>query len=463
MSLIRRTTTTLGLLGALLLHPSIGAAYTVENPTEFDIEAIYRHLAADPPDFDTAARQTDAYLRANEFERADALAREKDRLKQQYDALAEADLINIRLNARLSEYDSEKGVYYIDSFDDGSYIPFGDYGLSFDNAATFREWSLPVDRAQEVRELSPDGRISAVIQARPFGLSPKGGRMLRGQIVSLKLYVEDRLLHEVEIPESEYRAIERPGSEAAKGSEIAAEKHNVLGIPIGLDLDETLAQLQDAGFSNHVTMTARDEFTPTAFATSPDSLTRIDPAPEQAQTVTEDGEPDIAAILANQEARRNEIYDSIMEGRSGRSFLLDGLGEKLDCNGTADILPSCGYVLSDAEGKTRSIILLQQAAGASKSAVTQSLIDKYGSPTDRFPATLLRAARGEQLVWGLASNELADKVGDITDISGHRHWQIEAVISEPEPGRTAVLVQINDVPFGALGDGTGTKAGQIKF
>ena len=104
---------------------------------------------------------------------------------------------------------------------------------------------------------------------------------------------------------------------------------------------------------------------------------------------------------------------------------------------------------------------MQSAVGVTKQQVVSSLNAAYGSPADRLNVFVKNSHRGEQLVWGLSSSELRRIAANLTDVSGPKPWQVEAIISEPSTERIVVFVQINAIDAAASDAAAG--GGQIKF
>lgn len=107
-----------------------------------------------------------------------------------------------------------------------------------------------------------------------------------------------------------------------------------------------------------------------------------------------------------------------------------------------------------------SLTLMQSAVGVTKQQIVSSLNKSYGSPSDRLNVFVMNAFRGEQFVWGLSSTGLGRKATSLSDVSGPKHWQVEALISEPSTERIVVFVQINAI---SASDGAVAGGGQIKF
>ncbi len=105
-----------------------------------------------------------------------------------------------------------------------------------------------------------------------------------------------------------------------------------------------------------------------------------------------------------------------------------------------------------------SIALLQNAVGTSKQDIVSTLFERFGPAGDRFNAYLWRTHAVDQYVWG-SFTEAKLRNHSFTEISGPKHWQIEAFIAEPTPQRKTVIVQINSI----AGDTAITGDGGIKF
>ena len=137
-------------------------------------------------------------------------------------------------------------------------------------------------------------------------------------------------------------------------------------------------------------------------------------------------------------------------------------GKDLDCRTIDDSLHRCGMARFTLEGELVSLIVLQQAMGVTREQIVSSLNESYGSPADRMDALVLDGFfRGEQYVWGASSTAQDGSSTSFTNISGPRHWQVEAALVEPTAERIAVIVQINRIATAAAG--SGAAGGQIDF
>lgn len=130
------------------------------------------------------------------------------------------------------------------------------------------------------------------------------------------------------------------------------------------------------------------------------------------------------------------------------------------------VLESCGVVALSPNGVVLSALIMQTVQGLTKQQILDSLIARYGPPADRFDTVLLQSFRAEQFVWGLSKIGLDKTAYDLTKLSGAKHWQVEAVITQPTPERYSVFVQMNltEIPAGKSGDkAKKSKSGLFSF
>lgn len=428
----------------LLLPPTFALARTIEMPTNFQVEAIYRNLAGQPPDLESAARESEEYRAASEFDRATVLERQMEAKKAEFDNLKDVEAITLRARTSISEYDSAKGAYYIDAFQPGTYYPFGNYDVLMENGEQFRAWELPVEEARAVRDRVGDyASLTAEITIRTFGAAPGGERQIRGQITDVKLFHDDALLYEQTLDTAEYRQIVVAGETSVEEKPVAAENLTVAGIPLSMYLEETLAVLHQEGYA-HVEGMERGEphnHRPVGFSTD---------------------EATLQSFKSSSDDRTAQMVSDIMGRRSGRHYLTDVFGPDLDCRGETDALEKCGYFFARSDGHVHSIVQMQQAMGVSEDTITEALVEKYGQPSDSMPATVMNSYRGQMLVWGRSSRDLGETVPAVAKETENQHWQIEAFIVEPEEGRRVVIVQLNEVSANA-GASSEADGGGIEF
>lgn len=424
--------------GALFLSNSAVNAETIEMPTDFQVESVYRNLANLPPDFERAARESQEYRSASEFDRSVVLERQIEALKSEFTSLSDVEALLIRAQSQLSEYDAERGAYYIEAFRPGTYYPFGSYGINMENAEEFLEWSLPVEEAREVRDaVGVFGSIIAEITIRPFATSPGRDGLIRGQVTAVKVFGDNRLLHEKEISPDTYRPISIQGG-TTNEEPITDDNLVVSGIPLGAYLEETENVLSQEGYSffEGAHRGEQYEYRPVGFSTNEDTL---------------------SDFSASSEDRTATLYNNIMEARNGLHYLTSVLGPKLDCRGQSDALEKCGYLFARDSGQISTIIHMQQAFGVSEETIVDALAARYGQPSDQMPAVIMNSYRGTMLMWGISNGDLGETVPAVSDLSENRHWQIEAYIVEPEQGRHSVIVQLNIVSTKSSVSGGGSE------
>lgn len=409
---------------------SAGAA-TIENPDDDQIVSLYHFLAGDPPNFEQQARQDYDYRSANEFDKPAVLKRLITQSRARYEGNADIDLIILRTNSRFGDYNADLGGFQFDIFKPGIYFPFGPgrrYGLTMENAADFRTWELSVSEARDIRETAPRGNLTFEISIRPFGAIQTRDKHIRGQVVAVKAFSQrdNQLLYEAALEPDEYRAISGANS-PLETRPLEAEKVAIQGVQIGTSQPEVEAWLSDNGYQMQKSSGLIQ------FATNIEAI-RLHNSDD---------------TLA---ATGNTLYDPVSAGVFGKDF---------DCRSIDDSLHSCGMARFDKEGALISFVLMQSAVGVTKQQVVSSLNAAYGSPADRLNVFVKNSHRGEQFVWGLSSSELRRIAANLTDVSGPKHWQVEAIISEPSTERIVVFVQINAIEAAASDAAAG--GGQIKF
>lgn len=408
------------------LSSAPATAAIIDNPDDKTIQALAAYLSGQTPNFREQALKSPEYRRANEFDKPTVLADIEARFRSEYEGFATLDGLQLRVGARLGEYDAAAGVYRISAFEPGTYFPFkAGHQLILDNAPAFYEWELPVAEARKVRELSPYGNAVVELVVIPFGTAPNDKRHVRAQVVSMKLYEQrtGQLLHEMALATDQHKSVQ--SAAAQKPSRVDDTKVVLAGLSIGMSVDEAKAALKDAGYA--IGGELRRSF---RFSTYADGL-----------------EANIINTLLVSPTEEQMRFPHMAH------FSLD-----LNCGDDAQI-HSCGIVYFDPDTLTvESAALLQNAVGTSKQDIVTALFEKYGPAGDRFDAYIWRKHAIDQYVWGAFAEGLKD-THNFSDISGPKHWQVEAFIAEPTPQRKTVIVQIN----GIAGENAVTGGGGVKF
>lgn len=412
--------------------PALVTAETIENPTDEQVISLYHFLAGDPPNFEDEARKDSRYFSANEFDKPAVLKQIADQKRALYEANADVDLILLRTGSGFGDYNADIGGYQFNIFEPGVYFPFGQfrrYGLTMENAADFRDWTMPVADARALRDEAPRGRLTFEIALRPFGVVSTREQHIRGQIVGVKAFTQttNRLVYDVALDPSEYRPIAGADSPTTERP-LEDDKIALQGVKLGIDRTAFEDWIAERGY------TAKGGNREVAFGTNVESI-------------------NLHNSSGALQATGNINYDPVSAGVFGKDF---------DCRSVDDGLHSCGYAKFDEDGVLVSMALLQSALGVTKQQIVSSMNKAYGSPSDRFNVSVRNFIRGEQFVWGLSSTELGRDSTSLTDVSGAKHWQVEAVVTEPSTERLVVLVQINKIDTPAT-DGAVAGGGQIEF
>lgn len=400
---------------AVLLPNYSAQARVVENPQPAEIEYLYRFLANDPPNFEVEAKKLPEYYRADEFDKAQVLTQIEQRLRGLYHGAADISVLRLRTSGRFSDYDSSLGAYKFDLFKPGTFFPFGNYGVTMENAEDFRNWELPVDQAKAMRNKAKYGQVVFEIDIKPFGASPSRRNAIRGQIVGLKVFLKrnNELVLEKTLAADQQRSVA-----AAKAPEdikpIAQEQVAIQGLSIGMTQKEAKAWAKEVG------LTLNDNPKLWRVSTNDEALTY---------------QPDIERIMVQQNTG-NRFAD-------GFQFAI--FGPKLDCRTKSDAYESCGLIHFSEDEQVQSAILLQNISGQTKQQIIDALIKRYGAPSDQLNVQLMERYRATQLVWGVSSKDLKEVAVNLTEVSGPAHWQIEAVLTQADNDRYAVFVQINQI------------------
>lgn len=141
-----------------------------------------------------------AVRRANEFDRAAVLQAERDRLQSVYDGTATVGRLRLNVDSQFSEYDGNRGGYYLTAFAPGSVFRFSAQPVSganeqvavqVDNEEELNFWPLDAAAARDVLHQHNGSRSVALDSVfRIVGVAQRSGgttiivRLQRYAIVS---------------------------------------------------------------------------------------------------------------------------------------------------------------------------------------------------------------------------------------------------------------------------------------
>lgn len=122
-------------------------------------------------------------LRANEFERAAVLESERNRLQSVYDGTAGIGRLRLNISSQFSEYDGNRGGYYLTAFSPGSVFTFSAQPVStteeqvrvqVDNEEELNFWPLDAAAAQHaLREAGGTRSVTLDSSFRITGVSQR--------------------------------------------------------------------------------------------------------------------------------------------------------------------------------------------------------------------------------------------------------------------------------------------------
>lgn len=179
---------------------------TLAYPEDLQMIMLSYRLRGEAPPIETWAAEAQSVRMSNEFTRAAALKEEMDRLQGAYDSTADVGLIQMRTSTSFSQYDSNRGGYYITAFQPGTTYQFDAYrekvALQITNAGDAYFWPLDAAAAQEVLATNLNGRhifLDATIALT--GMERRStGPHLTGEVLEFKIfgsnYAKEALLGE---------------------------------------------------------------------------------------------------------------------------------------------------------------------------------------------------------------------------------------------------------------------------
>jgi len=161
---------------------TVAGTQLLSHPDDLQMIMLGYRLRGLVPPLAQWAEGQQAVRRANEFERATVLQGERERLQSIYDGTADVGRLRLNVNSQFSEYDGNRGGYYLTAFSPGSVFTFSAQPVSgaseqvrvqVDNEEELNFWPLDAAAAQDVlreaggtRSVTLDGsfRITGVSQ-----------------------------------------------------------------------------------------------------------------------------------------------------------------------------------------------------------------------------------------------------------------------------------------------------------
>lgn len=448
-------------------------AREIINPDDVQIDLLYRFLASDPPDFASEAKKSYEVRSANEFDRPNVARQIENNMRRDFDLMKDVDVIRIRTRAKLSEYDGDRGGFYISALNPGTYFKYGNIQYTFENTDEFHLWEVPVGDARYIVEQLGYGRDVVVdIKTRPFAVDAVRGRKLRTQVIGLDIYSQktNQQFASLSLPEDQYRKITIAGLESE--STLSPDQLSILG----LSFDKSFDEVVDWAVENNFAMFSFED-------KKSEPRIGVEGGKTIKEMIAEENKPS-GGILGTSKA---SYYPRLYVGSDERSFQIqlvkggwagarefaDGgaysiFGSNLDCLSPQNLGVKCGVIQfwgSDADDKTtpdsiRRITFAQSASGITREQVVAKLTEKYGPPSDNKSVSVFDTYRGNMLIWG-RSRQHPDSENQIyfTRETWTQNWEVEAYIIEPSGDRITIITQINvfppsDITTASEGNGT---------
>ncbi len=423
-------------------------AREIFNPDDTQIDLMYRYLASDPPDFRSEAKKTYEVRRADEFNRPNVARQVENNMRRDFELMKDVDVLRIRAHGKLSEYDSDRGGFYVSALSPGTYFKYGTVQYIFENPDYFHLWKVSTGNARLVVEQLGYGRNVALdIRTRPFAVDAAQGRKIRAQVIGLDIFSAKTKKHlgTINLPEDQYREIMVAGLEPE--SILTPDKLNILGLSHDMTYSQVIDWAVNSGF-------AMFSFKDSGKA----SRTGADGGKILKQQFSQELPylPDLFLSSDNQSFKLKQIkggWDGSLEFGDGGEYSI--FGSKFDCMSPKNLGVKCGFVDfvgSDAtdEEKPESvkrITFAQSASGVTREQIIAKLTEKYGTPSDNKSAIIFDQYRGNMLVWGrIRQHPESDVQMYFTRETWTQNWEIEAYIIEPSEDRITVITQINVFP-----------------
>ncbi len=89
------------------------------------VAMIYSKLTRQLPDFDSLARQTQAYKDASDFERSSVQDSEAQKIKEAYRLLTVTEPLVVETQVKLSSYNTSNHGFFVENFKSSTFFPVG--------------------------------------------------------------------------------------------------------------------------------------------------------------------------------------------------------------------------------------------------------------------------------------------------------------------------------------------------
>lgn len=185
------------ILGLSLLFSPVAMADTVVNPDGAWWATFFEVAEGTAPDFDKIALSDPEYLAADEFTRAEVLARVIDRLKAERAALdpAETEVVTA-ISTRLGDYSAAEGGFPVEMFGATMRLrpAFPEQSeLFFRNWQDFALYRATIDEGRALRERIGTREIRADVTVGDIRVSKTRDRAFDARVLSVTYFAPDGL------------------------------------------------------------------------------------------------------------------------------------------------------------------------------------------------------------------------------------------------------------------------------
>lgn len=182
---------------------------TLEYPEDLQMVMLSYRLRGQVPPFENWAKEAQSLRITNEFNRAAVLKEEMDRLQDAYDSTEDVGFIRMRTRSNFTEYDGNRGGYYLTTFSPGTSYQFRAYqdkvALQLVNASAAHFWPMDVQRAQEVLQRNRNNRhVTVDTTIAIMGVERRSsGPVLKGELLDYTIistgYNSETVLDEISL------------------------------------------------------------------------------------------------------------------------------------------------------------------------------------------------------------------------------------------------------------------------
>ncbi len=170
------------LSAALSCFGITASADVIEFPEDEFWLGLSKSLYGEQPDFEGLAKRTPAYKEADEFSRAEVLAKEVARLEAEQETIAPDTQVLLRVGISLGDYDAARGGFPVSLFAPGIYLDIRGGGMQFINGSDYAVLPMTLEQGKALRTREKDARTDGLLLVGDFRKAPGSNRRILANV-----------------------------------------------------------------------------------------------------------------------------------------------------------------------------------------------------------------------------------------------------------------------------------------